>query len=224
MAKNITICIPTYEQRGLGYQFLKRNLDILAGQTYQDFDVVVSDNSTYFARAKMEKLCSQYPFVKYVWNEQKGNSVNTNNAIKNATGKIVKILFQDDYLLGEDALEKIAKTFKKGWLVTGYTHEENGLLVRPNLPYYTPDIYLGKNTISSPSVLAFENKEPLLFDEELAMLMDVDYYKRLYDRYGEPTILEDIVVVNQIGEHQLQNHISKEDIDKELLIVKEKYV
>lgn len=224
MAKNITVCIPTYEQKGLGYDFLKRSLDILAGQTYQDFDVVVSDNSTYFAREKMEKLCSQYPFVKYVWNENKGNSVNTNNAIKNATGKIIKILFQDDYLLGEDALEKIAKAFKKGWLVTACTHEENGLLVRPLLPEYRDDIYLGNNTISSPSVLAFENKVPLMFDEKLAMLMDVDYYKRLYDRYGKPTILEDIVVVNQIGEHQYQNHIDKETIDKELEIVKNKYV
>jgi len=224
MAKNITVCIPVYEQKGLGYGYTKRSLDILAEQTYEDFDVVVSDNSTYFAKEKMEALCKQYPFVHYVHNPELGISANTNNAIRHATGKIIKILFQDDYLLGVNALTKIANGFKKGWMVTACEHNVDGKLVKPFTPIYNKYIHLGNNTISSPSVLAFENKDPMFFDEDLEMLMDVDYYKRLYDRYGAPTILKDIVVVNQVGEHQRQFGIPAEDVEAEKEFMKKKYV
>lgn len=220
----ITVCIPVYEQKGLGYDFLERSLKILSEQTFKDFDVVVSDNSTYFAKDKMKRICDKYPFVTYVHNENKGISANTNNAIKHAKGKIIKVLFQDDYMLGNDALEKIYKAFKGGWLVSACQHNVNGELVREFIPKYNDQIHFGLNTISSPSVLAFENKKPMLFDENVSMLMDVEYYKRLYDRYGEPTILLDVVVVNQVGDHQMQNLIPKDDVEKELEYVKKKYV
>lgn len=222
--KNITVCIPVYEQKGLGLTFLKRSLDIISEQTYKDFDVVVSDNSTYFARDKMKSLCAQYPFVTYVWNESKGISVNTNNAIKLAKGKIIKILFQDDFLYGDDALEKIAHAFKGDWLVSACMHNENGVIGRPFMPRYNKDIYFGNNTISSPSVLAFRNYGHLLFDENVSMLMDCDFYKQCYDKYGEPTILPEITVVNEVGEHQAQNHITQEVLAEELEYIKKKYV
>jgi glycosyltransferase involved in cell wall biosynthesis len=224
MAKNITVCIPTYEQKGLGQTFLKRTLEILKEQTYKDFDVVVSDNSTYFQRERMEKICKEYSFVKYVRCDNIGISANTNNAIRHAEGKIIKILFQDDYLYGEDSLQILADSFKGDWLVSACLHNENGVEGRPFTPKYTKDIYLGNNTISSPSVLAFKNKGHLEFDEKLSMLMDVDYYKQCYDKFGEPTILDKITVVNQVGEHQAQNHISKEKLAEELEYVKNKYV
>lgn len=221
---NISICIPVYEQKGLGTTFLKRSLDIIADQTYKDFEVVVSDNSTYFKRDEMEKICSQYPFVKYVWNSKCGISANTNNAIKHATGKIIKVLFQDDYLYDDNSLQLLADNFKGDWLVSACIHNEGGTLTRPFMPRYNKDIYFGNNTISSPSVLAFRRYGHLWFDENLSMLMDVDYYKQCYDKFGEPTILKEITVVNQVGEHQAQFHIEQEAIAEELTYIKKKYV
>jgi hypothetical protein len=56
------------------------------------------------------------------------------------------------------------------------------------------------------------------------MLMDVDYYKRCYDKFGEPTILNKINVVNTVGSHQVSQNITPEQMEQELNYVKEKYV
>ena len=227
MDKNIkiSVCIPVYEMKGLGLVYLKNNLDRLSNQTFRDFEVIVSDNSTYFARDAMKSLCSKYPFVKYFWNETKGISANTNNAIKQAKGELIKILFQDDFLYSENSLQEIVDNFKGDWMVTACEHSPDGkTMTKPFYPVYNDKIYLGNNTISSPSVLTIKNDNPLLFDENLSMLMDVDYYKRCYDKFGEPTILNKINVVNTVGSHQVSQNITSGQMSEELEYVNKKYV
>ena len=225
MTMKISVCIPVYEQKGLGLGFLKHNLDMLARQTFKDFEVVVSDNSTYFIRERMESLCKEYPFVNYFHNPVKGISVNTNNAIKQAKGELIKIIFQDDFLYDENSLQEVVDNFKGDWMVSACEHSPDGkTMVRSFYPSYNANIHLGNNTISSPSVLTIKNDNPLLFDENLTMLMDVDYYKRCYEKYGEPTILNKINIVNRIGEHQISLNISSVQMGEELEYIKKKYV
>ena len=45
MDKKISICIPTYEMGGYGVEYLNHSLNILSKQTYQDFEIVISDQS-----------------------------------------------------------------------------------------------------------------------------------------------------------------------------------
>jgi glycosyltransferase involved in cell wall biosynthesis len=218
----ISTLIPCYEMDGMGVKFLKHSLDIISRQTYKDFEVIVADNSV---DEEIKDLCRLYPFVRHYYNSKRGSSANLNFAIGKAKGDIIKILFQDDFLYSNEALEKIAKAFKGGWLVTACEHSTDGYtFYRPFYPKYNPLIHLGLNTISSPSVLAFENKEPLLFDEELVWLMDCDYYKRLHKRYGEPTILNEILAVNRTGAHQVSHTIANQYIrDKEDRYIRQKY-
>lgn len=141
---------------------------------------------------------------------------------------MIKILFQDDYLHTATSLAEIAECFdleKDKWLVTACEHSLNGIdCVRPFYPKYNKKIYLGKNTISSPSVLTIINDDPLLFDDNLIWLMDCDYYKRCYDRYGEPKILNKINVVNRVGSHQVTSTlVDDESVKKEVAYVKNKY-
>lgn len=226
MTTKISVCIPTYEYQGLGLNFLKHNLDMLAKQTFKDFEVVVSDDSTYFAQAGMENLCKQYPFVRYVRNVgKKGICSNINHAMRQANGEIIKILFQDDFLYDENSLQKIADNFKGEWMVTACEHSPDGhIMTRPFYPRYNHNIHRGDNTISSPSVLAIRNKDILEFDENLVMLLDCDYYKRCYDKFGEPTILNEICVVNRTGKHQVSMNITPAQFEEELEYVKTKYV
>ena len=56
-------------------------------------------------------------------------------------------------------------------------------------PNYNDNIQFGKNTISSPSVLAIKRENYISFDEELIYLMDVDLYKRYFDRDGYHILL-----------------------------------
>lgn len=208
----ISVCIPTYNMGGLGSAFLKNSLDVLLIQSFKDFEVVISDNSKDWM---VKDVCAEYSNhlnIRYLHNSKSyGISANTNNAIKNARGEIIKILFQDDFLYSEGSLQSIVNKFDLAcdyWLVSACEHTHDGInFYRPFYPKYQQKIFLGENTISSPSVLAIRNDSPLLFDENLTWLMDCDYYKRCFDSYGLPKILNEINVVNRTGVHQASSAI-----------------
>ena len=42
----VSICIPTYEMKGFGANYLDHSLSVLEKQTYQNFEVIISDHST----------------------------------------------------------------------------------------------------------------------------------------------------------------------------------
>lgn len=227
--KTVSVCIPTYEMRGLGVPYLAQNLDMLARQTFKDFNVIISDHS---ADNAIKDLCASYADrleIQYVRNEEnRGNSsANVNNAIRHADGRLIKFLFQDDFLYSEKALKETIDAFgpEDGWLVSACIHTKDGVhFYRPFYPRYTENIHLGRNTISSPSVLTIRNENPLSFDENLMQRMDCDYYKRCYDRFGTPRVLDTITVVNRAGPHQIsQTLITPEIADKEYLYLLSKY-
>jgi glycosyltransferase involved in cell wall biosynthesis len=216
---HISLCLPTYEMHGVGALFLRESFDILAKQTFKDFDVVISDNSVTDI---IKVVCDEYKDkldIKYFKHAgKKEMSPNVNNAIRCATGKILKILCQDDYLYHERALEDIAQNFdlsKDSWLVTACIHTKNTRsYFRPFYPKYNKKIHMGKNTISSPSVLSIKNENVQFFDENLKWFMDCDYYKRMHDKYGDPKIVHEINVVNRVGKHQTTHNDAVESLRK----------
>lgn len=193
----LSICIPYYPGMDNATFFLNRCLSSISSQTFKDYEVIITQDG------KMAE--------------------NTNSAIKKSNGKIIKILFQDDYLSDSNSLQKIVDNFKGGWLVTGCFHNYENKLINPHLPQWTEDIETGNNRIGSPSVITFENKKPLLFDEELGWLLDVDLYKRLHKRYGEPTYLYEYNVVIGIHAGQASNVLSDGEKLKEQSYLHEKY-
>lgn|SRR5574343_26213 len=214
--KLISICMPMHEMKGYE-KFLRKNLDILSNQTFKDFDVVVSDQSK---KDNIRRICSEYKDkldIKYFHNPSGPytSAYNSNYAIKRATGKLIKMLFLDDFFYHNDAIKDIAMNFdleKDNWLVTACEHTTNGTdFIRPFYPKYNDQIHLGENTISSPSVLTIKNDKPLLFDKRMLWLMDVDYYRRCYDKFGPPKILNKINVVNTNGDHQASNTTATKD-------------
>jgi hypothetical protein len=166
-------------------EYLERIRQSLDMQTFRDFEWIITEDG------KMAE--------------------NTNSAIKKAKGDIIKILFLDDYLENPKALQHIADSFTGGWLVSGCLHDVDGQKVQAHFPTYSPQVLEGVNTIGSPSVLAFENKDPELFDESLSWVLDCDLYYRLYSRYGPPTIVNWLDVV--IGVHEAQTtHILPNEV------------
>jgi hypothetical protein len=140
---------------------------------------------------------------------------NTNNTIINADGDIIKIIFQDDFLYQDNALDLIVKEFEDkdcNWLVSGcnHTHDDGKNFSNFMVPYWNDKIATGTNTISSPSVLSFRNDNPCLFDEELTMLMDCEMYYQLYIRYGFPKIITDCLITNRMHQHQISSLYNKD--------------
>lgn len=192
----ISIVTPVYDMKDKN-KFLERLSKSIDRQNFKDFEWVISENG-------------------------KGMAANTNEGINRAKGDILKIIFMDDYFAHDNSLLKISETFEGRWLVTACEHD-NGTRGNPHYAWYNEEIHTGNNTIGSPSVLAFENEDPLLFDESLTWMLDCDLYKRLYDRYGVPTVLDDINVVIGIGEHQMTNLIDNETKIKETNSLIKKY-
>ena len=225
----ISICIPTYEMKGKGVEYLEYSFNILYSQTYTDFEIIISDHSI---SDDVQELCNQWKQVlniRYFRNEYKRgvSSANINNAIKHAQGEIVKILFQDDFLYDEDSLHNQLKAFVKSkshWLVAACCHYDGVNIKNPLYPRYHDNIQYGENTISSPSVLMFKNENVLEFDENLVWLMDVDYYKRLHNMFGDPGICSDISIVNREHPNQVSNTLATEEVRmNELKYVIKKY-
>ncbi len=221
----LSVCIPTYEMHGEAKKMLAQNFDALKKQTFKDFEVVISDNSDDNV---VKNLCENSAYlslnIKYTRNPRKGLSKNTNEAIKRATGKLIKILYMDDYLASENSLQDIIDNFKGDWLVTGCGHDKgDGKIINLHFPAYNKKLYSGRNTIGAPSVLTIKNEDPILFDENMTWLLDCDYYKRMYDKYGEPKILNKLNVVIGISKNQMTNILSSWAKIKEHYYMAKKY-
>ncbi|MEL0435590.1 glycosyltransferase family 2 protein [Phycobacter sp. K97] len=225
----ISVCIPAYAMGGHGAGFLAESLQVLSRQTHPDFEVVVSDQSEDTAVAE---VCARFAgslAIRHIWNRDglRQASANVNFAMDHANGDILKILFQDDYLNGDSALQDISDALAHGssdWLLCGSGISRNGgPLERPMVPRLGPKLHFGKNTVSSPSVLAMRRDCTERFDENLIWLMDVDFYKRLWDAHGDPVILPAPLVVNRVHDGQVSAGVSKALRQKELRYILEKF-
>jgi len=229
--KEISIAIPAYEMHGFGSEFLEFSFEKLRSQSFTDFEIVVSDHSNDNSIKDLCKKYSKFLDIKYFRNsENLGNSsANINNAIKFSTGRIVKILFQDDFLYSTDSLKDIKESFDnnpdKKWLVSSCEHSKNGIDFYNNfMPEFDKEKLLsGVNTISSPSVISFLKPYNVGFDENIIWMMDCDYYIRMQQEFGDPIILTSTNVVNRIWDNQYNNMISNEIKEKETEYIKNKF-
>lgn len=216
----ISIAIPTYEMNGFGDIYLEELLKTIKIQKFTDFDVCISDHSK---NNKILNICEKYASyftIKYFKNDINfGNGpANTNSAVEMCSGKIVKIIFQDDLFIDEYSLLKINNIFdyhKSKWCLNGFTHTLDGKNhFRPMIPKWTKMMLEGQNFLGSPSGLSFLRENFLGFDENLKLLMDTDFYHRMRHEYGMPFIIEDYITSNR--EHS--NRISSNSINYDLLI------
>jgi hypothetical protein len=225
-----SIAIPTYEMHGRGVEFLEFNFKILEIQSFKDFEIIISDHSS---NNDIKVLCDKWSNrldIKYYKNINGigKSSTNINHAIKNSSGEWIKIIFQDDFLMDNESLEKIFYHIKhnKGtkWVVTACEHTRDGInMFRPFYPKWNERMHLGINTFSSPSVLTIKNEDIIYFDERLVNLMDVEYYKRMYDKYGEPHYIMDISVVNRVWENSVTNTLPNDIKQRETQMMIERY-
>jgi glycosyltransferase involved in cell wall biosynthesis len=226
----LSLAMPTYETFGKGCELLEVHFAKFLQQSYKDFEIIISDHSKDDA---IRKLCESYKDrlpIRYFHNpDKRGNlSHNTNNAIKHCQGDLIKILFQDDFLWSESSLETIVNSFGDDthWIVTACEHTYDGVnFHRTLVPAYNDEIYLGKNTIGNPSVVTFRNSEDKIFlDEGLTWMVDVDYYKKMHDRFGLPKVVPEITVVIRQWSKQLTNLIPIRIKEKEARMMMERYV
>lgn len=230
MKPRFSICIPVWEQHGVGLRYLKDLINSIKNQTFLNYEIVISDHSKNFdifnyclEESKKYQITLRY----FKYDKNYGNGVsNLNNALKNAEGEIIKIMFQDDFMFDNKCLEKFNNVFKHEnahWAVCGSNHTNDGLnFERFIVPSWNDRLLDGVNTISSPSVLAFRNSNIEFFDENLTMLMDVEYYYRMGKKHKLLVVIEDCLITNRQHDNQISSRYS-ESLEKEIEYCKNKY-
>lgn len=96
----LSIVIPIHDMKG-GADFLWKTVLKLSKQTFQDFEIVITNDG---------KIAE-----------------NTNSGIKKAKGEIIKILYLDDTLSHDNVLQEVVDAFDEGadWLITGSDNNQD---------------------------------------------------------------------------------------------------
>lgn len=232
----VSICIPTYNNP----DDVERLLQSIAQQTFRDYEVNISDDSTNNA---IQELVEQYKDkinrISYIHNEKPlGHIFNWNAAIKMAAGEYIKIMFSDDWFttgksLGQfvDLLDKnpqadlafcgsrqvmLADDVDKVSHAStehkekSYDRHAESEFIQKMQEDYR-HLFLG-NQIGCPSAIIYRRKDDLyLFDEESNWASDMFlYFDILQDNPRFAFTLEPLVSIG-MHEHQYTETFQEHD-------------
>lgn len=198
-----SIIAPVYKMKGTYSQrFLIEYLSHLSYQTFKDYQVVVPDQSE---DDELKDICKTFSYImniKHVRNPGtlKTAAANVNFGIKHADGKYVKLLYVDDFLTDPNALLKIKEAFEtnldKKWLISGFVccNEDRTQFYNERQPWYGNKYVNGDNVTGNPSNYTVRRECALEMDENLLWIVDGEYFFRSYYHYGDPILVNDILV------------------------------
>lgn len=228
MNPNLSIAIPVYEYSGKGVEVINFSLNQMLLQTFQNFEIIISDHSVDNEIENVCKRWNNYFDLKYFRNENDRGlgAANFNNCIKNCNGKIIKYLCADDFLFNRDALQIIHDAFddNTNFLATGYYHtRDRRNYYNPHYPQMNENIHI-TNTIGTPSCVAVRKFDDMPeFDKNLTYCFDEDFYYAFINKYNGVKLIGNITIVNFIWENSLTSSTSNELIERETSYIKNKY-
>ena len=185
----VSICVPTYVQT----KYLKRNLDSVLRQDYQDYEVIVTDDTP---GDEVRDFLEQYKFgdrLHYHKNQIRlGSPRNWDRSIELAKGKYIKILHHDDWFYEDNSLSRFVNLISSSddidfaFSGTNIVSEEN----RPERVHSIsnqqfeelkamPELLFFGNIVGAPSATIFSRRSALKFDARFKWLVDLEFYMRL---------------------------------------------
>ena len=109
----ISICIPTYKRPDL----LKVAVDSCLAQSFQDFEIVISDDSPDTRTEEMVRNISSKQRVRYIHNlPGMGQARNVNQLFSAATSEFLVLLHDDNFLM-PSALDDLLKPLEQNPMV-----------------------------------------------------------------------------------------------------------
>jgi glycosyltransferase involved in cell wall biosynthesis len=127
-----SVAIPAHDRGKNGPIWMRELLDSIKNQTFQDIEIVVSDQSR---NDKILNVCQEYSNdfdFKYIKYQGSVPCENINIALDECEGEIIKIMFSDDLFVKNDALEIIDKQYKKfncKWAFSGFCGTRDGIFI-----------------------------------------------------------------------------------------------
>lgn len=187
----VSICIPAYNQ----VEHLRKTLRSVFEQTFSDYEVIISDDSTDDA---VKNLLKEFNFknkLKYFRNSPSlGSPGNWNASILKANGEFIKILHHDDFFTSPESLGKFVSLLENNPNSSfAFSGTEINLLKLNTKKLHkcsdkklleiksSPEILFFSNYIGAPSATIFRKKDFILFDIKMKWLVDVDWYIRMIE-------------------------------------------
>ena len=212
----ISIVIPTYLQPGKGGEMLIQLLNSIRLQDIPvPYEVVVSDNDD---TDKIFKICERFKGIlpiRYHFNHIKGASENFNFAIDLAGYDKIKLMCMDDVFYSRHAITLFAEALNNyGWVISNSVNinEHNVIYGRRYTKYNHNQMEV--NITGMPSVVGF-NRCDVRFNPKLKTFCDTYFYYQLYERFGQPGVINTFTVAcrfwgGSLSHNQPPNH--KQDL------------
>jgi len=222
MSPFLSICVPAYRN----VSSLHRLLRSIAQQRYQDFEVIVSDDSCSDELEDVIRAYQYLPGFRYVRNPRRlGSPANWEFCVSLSRGDWIKIMHHDDWFSGPDSLLHFASAAAstsvpmifcscdayKGGAEFGFTYSPFGdrerLLGSAELRPYE---LLSMNRIGCPSVTLIRRAHFPGFDPHLIWFVDVDAYIRLIGAGDLLYLPARLVNVTYMSSDQITHTVGKD--------------
>lgn len=191
----VSVVIPTYKREP---EMLKRALDSVACQTYQDLEVIVVDDSPadFEKRPLIKELVTSYDKLKinYIQHKtNKGGAAARNTGIEASNGEFVALLDDDDEWLPEKTEKQIALmsnndvglVYCREYIVDSQTSEKT-LNSRDYRKGFVFKHLITNNFIGGNSFVMFRRTaldECGLFNVDLKFAEDCELFLRISQKY-----------------------------------------
>jgi len=190
MAKNtggpkVSILMATYNRP----QFIGASIKSVIGQTFGDWELIISDDSENDATEKaVEFFAKKDKRVRYFHRPAKGTIANSSNfALAQAKGEYVAILDDDDAWADPDKLGKQSKFLDDhpdcggcggGIITMDERGVETGRILKPVTDHVIRQVALFANPVANSTGM-FRRALGGLYDESLPQFADWDFWLRL---------------------------------------------
>jgi len=223
--KTISVIVPVFDPNGEYRNFLHDLLASVADQSISPLEVVLSANHPlpYFP-SLMQSFSDRLQIV-FHQNESSSAPENINFGVSVARGDIIKVLFQDDFLIDKGVFASAQRvSLQEPWRVfaSQNTDRSGELTGRKIFPMFTDRLVEGENLIGAPSVVAFLRGSFVAMDSRLPYLFDVDWYLSMAHNHGFPTYETVTSVGIRIHEGQA-THWAKFGMKAELKVLRRKH-
>ena len=163
----VSIVIPAYNSKYLGEAVAS-----VLGQTYREFELIVVDDGS--PGTAIKEICDGFPQVRYIRQENAGPSVARNRGIREAGGRLIAFLDDDDIWLPEK-LEKQLAFFE-----TLPDKEEIGLVYTGQYMFDGDTVFGAKVDSANGMVYPF-----LLFGQFIGTCSSVLIPRKVFDEVGD---------------------------------------
>jgi glycosyltransferase involved in cell wall biosynthesis len=229
MAK-ISVIIPTFNRA----QFVKKAINSVLNQTFQDVEiVVVDDGSTDNTKDIINSYGEQ---VRYIYQENKGAASSRNTGIEASKGEYIAFLDSDDYYTAENLQKKLSfleSNSKIGWVYSDWQliDDKSNYLDKGSLRFnyfnkklsgeIFEELFYKRNFIATDTVVIRRSvlEDIGFFDPTIPSQEEYDLWLRVSARYPVCYINEPLVIVT-IHPDSLSTDFSKWAYGNALIIDK----